>query len=129
MEKKIVVIDDEESLRLLLQEILSYNGYSVVSFGSAIDFLAGLKDGRINPKDIGLILTDYMMPGMNGKELCEEMIKMDEIKDVPVAFLTIVAPNESGISDPKSIGIVDYIRKPYNNEDLIQRIKKISEGR
>lgn len=65
------------------------------------------------------ILLDILMPGLTTKEILSKMKK-----DIPIIFLTVVRLAEANKKDLIRKNMVDYIEKPFNNEDLIRRIKK-----
>lgn len=121
MEKKmIMVVDDEEALRELLKAIMEEEGYEVVTAEDGNDCLQKLKTAR--PE---LILLDMMMPGMSGREVCERIRKDPKIKDLKIAFLTVARFSEAGKGTLKEMKVLDYITKPFDNKDLIKKVKKM----
>lgn len=120
MAKKIMVVDDEESLIELVAAILGQEGYEVISVTNGEDCLEKLKD--VKPD---LILLDMMMPGMSGREVCEKIRKGPKTKDLKIAFLTVAKFSEAGRGVLKEMKVLDYITKPFDNADLIKRVKKI----
>lgn len=112
----VLVVDDVESNRLILGEIIKNMGCVPVladSGESAVEMLE-----QCNPQ---LILTDISMPGMDGYELCRIVKGSEETKDIPVVFI-------SAFDDPKdivegfSIGGGDYITKPFIPEVVQSRV-------
>jgi CheY-like chemotaxis protein len=73
-----------------------------------------------------MILLDMMMPGMSGREVCERIRKDPHTKDLKVAFLTVAKFSESGKYLLKKMNVSDYITKPFENADLVRRVKKIT---
>ena len=120
--KKIMVVDDEESLLELLRAVLEGENYEVITANNGEDALEKLK--TIKPD---LVLLDMMMPGMSGREVCEKIRADPETKDIKVAFLTVAKFSDSGKDTLKKMGVSDYITKPFDNVDLLNRIKKIIE--
>ena len=120
MGKKIMVVDDEESLIELVRAILENEGYEVISAMNGEEALEKLK--TVKPD---LILLDMMMPGMSGREVCERIRKNPKTKDLKVAFLTVAKFSETGKDVLKKMKVIDYITKPFDNDGLIRRIKKI----
>ncbi|MCX6357265.1 MAG: diguanylate cyclase [Candidatus Aureabacteria bacterium] len=112
--KKILIIDDDESLRVLLKARLEANGYSVVAAGGGMEALALLR-----PEKPDLILLDIMMPDMGGEEVLRRMKGNREIPPIPVIFLTAKDTTVAGLE----LGAADYIQKPFNSEELIARIR------
>ena len=123
---KIVVIDDEESMRELTKGVLSSGGFEVSTAESGADFLHKVEMGVLKPVDIDLVLTDVMMPDMTGLELCKKMRENPLLKGLKVALITVVEYSKLAVSDNiRKLGILDYIQKPYRNQDLIERVKRI----
>ncbi len=120
MAKKIMVVDDEESLLELMRAILEIEGYEVITVDNGKKAVEKLK--TVKPD---LILLDMMMPGMSGREVCEKLRADPNTKDLKVAFVTVAKFSESGKDKLKDMNVMDYITKPFNNADIIARIKKI----
>lgn len=121
MAKTILVVDDEESLRELASAILKPEGFNVVTASDGAECLEKLK--ALKPD---LILLDMMMPGMSGRETCEKIRANPKTRGLKVAFLTVAKFSESGKETLKKMNVSDYITKPFDNSDLIKRIKKIA---
>lgn len=123
MSKNILVVDDELStLRLLGLIIKNTIGYDVLEAESGEAALSIIERGKEEGDLPSLILLDVMMPGIDGFELIK-LLKADAMtRDIPVIFLT-------GLSDTKTLleafrlGASDYIGKPFNDNELIARIK------
>ncbi|MEA1885405.1 MAG: diguanylate cyclase [Thermotogota bacterium] len=118
MDKKqtVLIVDDVTQNIVILNATLKdeYNTLVAKSGEEA------LKIAKENKPD--LILLDVMMPGMNGFEVCKELKKNEELKNVPVIFVT--ALNNSGNeSEGLNLGAVDYIRKPYNIDIVKVRVR------
>jgi CheY-like chemotaxis protein len=119
MPKKIMVVDDEPSLLELVSAILSQEGFEVVRASSGQECLDKLK--AIRPD---LILMDMMMPGMSGRETTEKIRADPSTKSLKVVFLTVARFSEGGKDALKNLKVVDYITKPFDNNDLVSRVKK-----
>jgi two-component system alkaline phosphatase synthesis response regulator PhoP len=117
--KKIMVVDDEENLVELVKAILEVEGYDILTASNGNECLEKLK--TVNPD---LILLDMMMPGMSGRETCERIRKDPKTKGLKVAFLTVAKFSEVGKDILKKLNAVDYITKPFDNKDLVRRVKK-----
>ena len=120
MAKKIMIVDDEPSLRELLRAILENENYSVITAENGQECLDKLKEEKPD-----LILMDMMMPGMSGRETTEKIRSDTKTKGIKVAFLTVAQFSEVGKSKLGELKVSDYITKPFDNADLIKRIKKI----
>lgn len=120
MAKKIMIVDDEESLIELVTAVLEQEGYEVIAAMNGEEALEKLK--TVKPD---LILLDMMMPGMSGREVCERIRKDPKTKDLKVAFITVAKFSETGRDVLKKMNVLDYITKPFENEDLVGRVKKL----
>lgn len=114
MSEKILVIDDEETTVQLIAFLLDKRGYEVVKAYSAEE---GLRLAYRYQPD--LVLLDIMMPDMDGWEVCK---RLREMSDVPIIFLT-ARDETSDIVRGLEMGADDYVAKPYNNEELIARVR------
>jgi CheY-like chemotaxis protein len=119
MPKKIMVVDDEPSLRELVQAVLEAAGLEVITVESGKKCLEKLK--TVKPD---LVLMDMMMPGISGRETTEEIRKNSKTKTQKIIFLTVAQFSEVGKQALKDLKVLDYISKPFDNEDLISRVKK-----
>lgn len=120
VEKKIMVVDDEENLTELVRAILEQENYDVITASNGEECLDKLK--TVKPD---LILLDMMMPGMSGREVCERIRKNPQTKNLKVAFLTVAKFSEMGKTTLADMKVADYITKPFENEDLVRRVKKM----
>ena len=120
MSKKILVVDDEENIRELVSAVLARAGFEVETASDGAECIEKLKTLKPN-----LVLLDMMMPGMSGRETCEKIRANPKTKSLKVAFLTVAKFSESGKETLKKMNVADYITKPFDNADLIKRIKKI----
>ena len=118
--KKILVIEDEATLQKALNEVLSNEGYKVVS---SLDGLRGLELAQEESPD--LILLDIILPKMDGFEVLKRIKKDDKISQIPVIILT----NLSDISDIQKaldLGATTYLVKAdFHIEDVLKKIEKI----
>jgi len=116
-EPLILIVDDNPKNLQVLGNYLQKEGYQVefaLDGNSALDW--------IKRAEFDLILLDIMMPGMDGFEVCR-IIKSDPVKQkIPVIFLTAKVDTES-IVNGFDLGAVDYVIKPFNQKELIARVK------
>ena len=117
MSEKILVVDDEKIILDLTTMVLTSRGFSVetVSSGS----LALERAASIRPS---LILLDYMMPEMDGLTVLRQM--REKFPDSYVIMFTGKGSEELAVELMKA-GASDYIRKPFNNQDLVDRIENV----
>ncbi|GIK65343.1 MAG: DNA-binding response regulator [Chloroflexi bacterium] len=114
MSEKILVIDDEETTVQLISILLERRGYEVIKAYRAED---GLRKAYRNHPD--LVLLDIMMPNMDGWEVCR---RLRELSDVPIIFLTARSEIKDVVKGLE-MGADDYIVKPYDNDELVARVK------
>ncbi len=114
MAERILVIDDEETTVQLISILLERRGYEVIKAYRAEDGLR--KAYRAHPD---LVLLDIMMPEMDGWEVCE---RLREMSDVPIIFLSARTEIRDVVKGLE-MGADDYIVKPYDNEELVARVR------
>src|ERR671918_2633521 len=107
----ILVIDDEEIMREILEALLTRSGYTVRLAENAAE---GLELARTTSFDAAVV--DMMMPGMDGISALDELKKIDD--DLPVLMITAFASVENAIVAMKR-GAFDYITKPFKNDEVL----------
>ncbi len=117
----ILVVDDEEIMREILETLLSREGYDVRLAASGTE---GLELARTFPFDAAIV--DLMMPGIDGIATLDELRKVDE--ELPVILITAFASVENAISAMKR-GAFDYVTKPFKNDEVIVIIRNALERR
>lgn len=120
MAKKVMIVDDEADLCEAVKLLLESRGFEVVTAQSGAEALEKLRKERVD-----LVLVDFFMPEMTGRRLVVEIRADPKLKDLKLAFLTVVLFGEVGREDLRKLGILDYIQKPFNNEDLVRRVKRM----
>lgn len=118
--KKIMVVDDEENLLILVSKLLEPQGFAVITAESGHECLELLKKEKPD-----LLLLDMMMPGMSGMDVAKAIRANPKTKNLKIVFLTVVRPGEVRSDRLKRIKALDYIEKPFDNRDLIRRVKKL----
>ena len=113
----VLIIDDNHDLRISTQAILKYGGYDVLE---ASDGDEGLAMVRRHLPDI--ILSDIIMPTMDGYDLIEALQDDTETATIPVIFLTALS-EEHAVRQGMTLGADDYIVKPAKPEELLARIE------
>ena len=114
-EKKpeIIIVDDEEMVLTSLGSFLNLEtDYEVVTFTSAKDALK-----HIEQNDIDLVISDYLMPEMDGISFLAQVKDMKP--NVPRIILTGYADKENAIKAINDVGLFQYIEKPWENDDLL----------
>lgn len=117
--RTILLIDDGEVERKTTSAVLGKRGYKVLT---AENGEIGLKLAQEQRPD--LILLDFMMPGMMGKEVCQRLKQIPATKDIPVIFLTgSIAPKS--VIDCYEVGAEYYLAKPISARTLINQVEMI----
>jgi len=126
----LLVIDDDSVTRQLIEKVLSVNGFDVYS---AEDGQTGLE--LVEEHDFDVILLDWMMPGMDGMEVLKRLKNNGKSEYIPIFMLT-GKDSRQDIELAMSLGIEDYITKPFNPseiDDLIRekmaKIKNVSTNK
>jgi two-component system NtrC family response regulator len=112
----ILIVDDEKNYLVVLEALLSPEGYEIITADNA---RAALR--LIEESDLDLVLTDMRMPGMNGMELLEQFKRIKP--EVPVIMMTAYGTIERAVEAMKKHAY-DYITKPFQNEELKMTIRK-----
>lgn len=115
--QKILVIEDEPSVRIGLEDNLRFEGYTVVSAGNGIDGIELFKNE--NPD---LVILDVMMPGLDGLEVCKQIRLLNG--SIPVIMLTAKCSEIDKVVGLE-IGADDYLTKPFGMRELFARIKAV----
>jgi len=112
----LLIVDDEKNYLFVLEDLLSEEGYEVITTEGGEEALK-LLDGH----DLDLIITDMKMPGMDGMALMEAVHQ--RLPDLPVIMMTAYGTVEKAVEAMKK-GAFDYIMKPFKNEELKLTIRK-----
>lgn len=115
--EKILYADDDPDIQEIIKNILTKEGFEVII---AKDGNETLNLAKTNKPD--LIVLDYLMPDLNGVEVCEALQKNNDTKSIPIIMVTAY-PNEKESS--LSAGAVDFINKPIEKTDLLLRIRSV----
>ena len=116
---RVLVVDDEPSiLELLRTALVALGGYDVETAGSGVQALEMLGQGRPH---YDLVLLDIQMPEMNGVDVCARIRGMAGYRDIPIIMLTAMSQMEY-VDKAFLAGATDYVTKPFNFEDLRNRM-------
>ncbi|MFH1367640.1 MAG: response regulator transcription factor [Elusimicrobiota bacterium] len=119
MKQKILVIDDDITLAAVVKEILGDRGFEVATANSGDEGIAMARDFKPD-----LILLDVMLPDFDGYTLCRVFRQGKNTANVPVIMLTAKDKTEEKIAGLRT-GADDYISKPFNGDELAERIKSV----
>ncbi len=119
MNEKILVVDDEPDLLELVRDTLEMAGYTVIT---ASDGEEGLKSITEDSPD--LVILDIKMPKIDGMQVLERVRKNPRLNELPIIMLTSLK-GEGIIREAREVGANDYIVKPFNQIDLLNRVKRV----
>ena len=117
--KKILIVDDEPDVLLVLGKRLMSAGYNVVK---AVNGQDGLIKAKAERPD--LIILDMMMPGMSGEETAQELNISHETQSIPILFLTALFTKRDESTRGHAVGGQTFFAKPYDPEELLAEVKR-----
>jgi len=115
--KRVLIVDDESSLRTLVKVNLEVDGLEV---SEAVDGIEAMNMLRESKPD--LILLDIMMPGKDGIEVLEELAADKNLRDIPVILLTAKGEQED-LERGAALGARGHITKPFDPEQMVRTVK------
>lgn len=118
--KIVAVIDDDESVRTALREMLRSAGLSTLTFASAEDFL---ESGR--QRQAGCLIADIRMPGMSGLEL-QAKLNAEHYR-IPTIFITAHGDEKMRMHALRA-GAVEFLAKPWDDEVLLEKVRTALEA-
>lgn len=120
--KKILIVDDEPHIRLLLEQTLEEledDGVEIISVENGLEGLETIKAQRPN-----LVFLDVMMPKMNGFDVCNMVKNELKLNDIYIIMLTAKG-QEFDRAKGKEVGADIYMTKPFNPDDVIEKAVEI----
>lgn len=122
---KILSVDDSAIVRRIIQGAVETLGYELLEACDGIEGFSVLEEEYM---DVGLILLDWNMPGMNGYELLKKVKEFDEYKEIPVMMVTTETEEENIVKAIKA-GAANYLIKPFTMEEMMKKILEcLGEG-
>ena len=119
-DKKILVIDDDESICLYLKALLELENFAVEDCNNGEDGVRVVNQGKVD-----LILLDWMMPVLSGFEVLK-LLQTDEHRDIPVIVITArVTDDTTADMIRQEINVVDFVPKPIKHDYLVSRVHQI----
>lgn len=114
---QILIIEDEEPIRVGLEDLFVYHGFAVDSAADGPGGLAKALTGRFD-----LILLDIMLPGLDGFEICDRIRAVDRVQ--PIIMLT-ARTADADIIQGLRLGADDYVSKPFSVTELVLRVQAV----
>ncbi|MFW5800054.1 MAG: SpoIIE family protein phosphatase [Spirochaetota bacterium] len=121
--EKILIVDDSPTNVKFIKMFLLKEGYKIYVAENGIEALQILKK-----ENIDLVITDIVMPKMDGYELCAKMKINKETKEIPIIVITALSETEDKVKTLDS-GADEFLSKPFNSIELIARVKSLLRGR
>jgi DNA-binding response OmpR family regulator len=115
--KKILVVDDEKDVLLMLEKRLTAKGYSVITTTKSTNAIALAKSQHPD-----IIILDIVMPGMDGGEVAAKLREHPLTRNIPVIFLTALLSKTEEYQENRMIGSNITFAKPFDTEELLARI-------
>jgi CheY-like chemotaxis protein len=115
---KILVVDDEPGMILILSKFLKHNGFEVITANDGLECIS--KSENELPD---LILLDNVMPNMDGQTALGKLRASKKTKDIPVIMVTALS-DEKNIARAQQGGAVEYVVKPFDYNVLLEKITK-----
>lgn len=114
--KKILLVDDANTARLMVKMILRQSGFDIVTANDGVEAVE-----QVEKEQPDLVLMDVIMPRMNGFEAVKEIRAMNGFQDVPIIMVT-TRGEEENVRRGFEYGCSDYLTKPINNVELLAKI-------
>ena len=118
---RILIGDDEKNILKVLESRLKAGGFDVIKASSGDEALEKIKKEKPD-----LVILDLGMPGLNGYQVCRELKKTDEFKQMPIIILSAWVREKQG----EDTALADlYLTKPFRPEELISQVRWLLENR
>jgi two-component system phosphate regulon response regulator PhoB len=119
MKPTLLVVEDEAAMVELLRYNLEKEGYDVAAAADGEEALQAIADSRPD-----LIILDWMLPLVSGIEVCRQIRRKPETKDIPIIMLTARAEEADRVRGLE-VGADDYVTKPFSPSELIARVRAV----
>lgn len=116
MKNRILICDDDESILEVIRIILEEEGYEVKAVNNCFNI-----EEIISVYDPEIILLDLWMKNYDGRDIAKKIKKIDKYKETPILFISALNDLESIAKESK---VTDFIRKPFEMNDLIEKVGK-----
>ena len=122
--QRVMIVDDDPDARALIEDILTDEGYELIKVSNATE--VGLKAAQLTPD---LILLDFLMPEINGFDVCRALRQNELTRSIPIMAVTCLS-KEDDIERIFECGADEYLPKPFKVEQLQEKVQElIGKGR
>ncbi len=122
--RRVMIVDDDADARALMEEILTDEGYELIKVSNATE--VGLKAAQLAPD---LILLDFLMPELNGFDVCKALRSNELTRSIPIMAVTCLN-KEDDIERIFECGADEYLSKPFRVDQLQEKVQElIGKGR
>lgn len=122
--RRVMIVDDDADARDLIESMLSGEGYELIKVSNATE--VGLKAAQLTPD---LILLDFLMPDINGFDVCKALRDNELTRSIPIMAVTCLS-KEDDIERIFECGADEYLPKPFKVEQLQEKVQElIGKGR
>ncbi|MBN2526666.1 MAG: response regulator [Deltaproteobacteria bacterium] len=119
--KKILVVDDEDDIRLLISRVLTEKGYDVVTAGRGLEAVQ-----MVQNEEPDMIILDAMLPEVHGFDICRKIKGSKKYGHIPVIMISAIYRGWRYAQDLKdSYGVDDFIEKPFKLAEFIEKVEKL----
>ncbi|MCX7011668.1 MAG: response regulator [Candidatus Sumerlaeota bacterium] len=123
MPKRVLIADDEEDVKDVMQMFLEGEGYEVETAYDGLDAL-----DRVRTFQPDVILLDIMMPVVDGIQVCRKLKSDEKTKHIPVIMVSAAAKREKE-GEAYDAGAAAYVLKPFQPEELVRVVERCLAGR
>jgi DNA-binding response OmpR family regulator len=116
---KILVVDDEEFIRNLLRNGLTENGFEVVTADNGFEAILAVEEEKPD-----MVITDIMMPRLNGLELLKALKNNKFTRNIPVILVSAIDEADK-VQEGLSTGAVDFITKPFKINEIVGKLRHL----
>lgn len=117
--KRVMIVDDDPDALALMEKILTDEGFELIKVSNATE--VGLKAAQLSPD---LILLDFLMPEIDGFEVCKALRGDELTRNTPIMAVTCLT-KEQDIERIFACGADDYLAKPFKADDLLQKVRDL----
>jgi DNA-binding response OmpR family regulator len=121
LKKKLLIVEDDDDLRLVLQKRLEMESFEVITASDGTEGWYKVK--HLHPE---LVILDLGLPKLPGEEICREIRRSEETKNIPVIMLTGKGTDTDRIIG-RVIGATHYLTKPFEMSELLDKIHRAEE--